>query len=592
MSTYQLPSNTGAITQPNNGDVSGELWGAFNIDLYSSRGKMRVSKRLSPTLSEAKMSNDDVQAFCRFGSKTYGFADSSRVLSIESYRNSRLTGSWSATTYDSFDIGNETDAVVFGGAMLVSTGTNIARTTDGSSYDTDWWTTVSVGGDTGVALDNGVPHTMDVSRIGAETLFVTNGNKVHYANEVAGHSTVTLASQLTACCLATDYKATWVGTYSNEGDAYVYEIYIGETDTASTPIARNSYKIEGSAVLSMEVVDGVVFIVTDRGKIQYFNGIAFVDATSFPFAWDNVSIDGMSVGDIDDENNLRAVHPKGMRRDGKSLLININTNNELIDDLAANPLDNDDEFENIVVNERSPSGVWEYNTETGQLTHLAALNADTDTQGFHRQQRSGAILVTNNQYTRFLTTGRVLSTRTDILAQDPSTSPFGYVITREINSQTIQDAWEKLAIKHNDLIDGESIEIKYRTDKVRGYPKYSEANWTGASTFVVTNDASMVSVGDEVEVIDGYGAGKIAHVTEITSSTTTYTVTLDTAIGANSETSNVRFQNWKRATAEDLTDTQTVGLDKVSNWVQFKIVLNGFIEIRQMFNKGSDKTNL
>jgi len=260
--------------------------------------------------------------------------------------------------------------------------------------------------------------------------------------------------------------------------------------------------------------------------------------------------------------------------------------------LAANPVDNDDIFENVVVNERSPSGVWEFNTETLQLTHLAPLQADTDSQGFHRQQRSGPILVTRNQYTRFLTAGRTVSTQTDILADDPSTTPFGYIITKEINSQTIQDAWEKLAIKHNDLIDGESIAIKYRTNKVRGYPKYSEANWTSSTTFVVTNDASMVSAGDEVEVIDGYGAGKLAHITSIEASTSTYTVTVDTAIGQSAESNQVRFQNWKLATAEELTDTHTIGTDKVSNWVQFKIAMTGWVEIRQIFNKGTAKTEL
>lgn len=585
MSNFNIPNN-GLIRQEPRSDVYGELWSTFGVDVNSSYGKLSTSPRLSPALSTTKTGNADIQAFCVFNSNIYAFAFGDTRMNIPSYRNPRISGSWTSVT-GALDIGDEADAVVFAGAMLISGGTDIIRTTDGSSYDDDWWTNVV----SGTALSVGKPHIMEVSKIGQETLFVTDGNLVRYYNATAGHSTVTLPTQLTACALATDYKATWVGTYSDEGNAYVYEIYIGDNISGAT-LARNAYIVDGTAVLSMEVIDGVVYIVTDKGKIQYFNGIAFVDAGAFPFAFRNVTIDGMSLGDIDDENNKRAIHPKGMRRDGKSLLININTNNELIDDLAASPADNDDTFEDVVVDERSSSGVWEFNTETGQLLHLAPLQADTDTQGFHRQQRSGPILVTNNQYTRFLTTGRVVSTRTDILAEDPSTAPFGYLVTKEINSNTVQDAWEKLAIRHNELADGESITVKYRTNKVREYPKYSEVNWTNSTTFVATNDCSMVEVGHEVEVIDGYGAGKIATVTEVQASSTTYTVTVDTEIGQSAESNQVRFQNWKAFNMEDLTDTQVGGTDEQSNWVQFKIILNGWIEIRQIFNKGTAKTGL
>jgi len=591
MSNFNIPNN-GLTRQNPRSDVYGELWATFGMDIDSSYGKMKVSKRLSPLFSSnvdgeyqvLQLFNGRIVAFGRDASDPN--SGSERAY-IDASRNPRNTGIWTRSYSTSFDVDRVSDGVVYAGAFLLSNNTNIDRYADITSPPTDSWWTGTV---TGTALTTGKPHIMEVSRIGQETLFVTDGNLVRYYNATAGHSTVTLPTQLTACALATDYKATWVGTYSNEGNAYVYEIYVGDNIGGAT-LARNSYIVDGTAVLSMEVIDGVVYIVTDKGKIQYFNGVAFVDAGAFPFAFDNVVMDGLSLGAISDFNTERAIHPKGMRRDGKSLLININTNNQVVEDIAAEPLDNDGFFENVVVNERSASGVWEFNTETLQLTHLAPLQSDTS-NGFHRNVNSGPILVTNNQYTRFITTGNVGTEKANLYLDDPSTTPFGYIITKEINSQTIQDAWEKLAVKHNDLVSGENIAIKYRTNKVRGYPKYSEANWTSSTTFVVTNDVSMVSVGDEVEVIDGYGAGKLAHVTSIGESVTTNTITVDTAIGQNTETNQVRFQNWKLATAEDLTDTHTVGTNSVSNWVQFKIVMTGWIEVRQIFNKGTSKTEL
>jgi len=317
---------------------------------------------------------------------------------------------------------------------------------------------------------------MEVIQKGRETLFVTDENNVRYYNTDAGHSTVELPSQFVANCLAPDYSAMWVGIYNNQGKAQMFEIYVGEV-LDSTPVYRNSYDVGGTAVLSIDVIDGVPWIVTNYGHIQTFNGRAFVTVASFPFAFDGVTIDGNTVGDIDSENSRRGVHPKGMRRYNKSLFININTNNQLIADLASNPTDDDDIFENIVVNERSPSGVWEYNTETGSLNHRYSLtNAGSGytstSKGYHRQLEAGPILILDNQYTRLLTAGRVETDKTELYVESPDVSPLGYFITPEITAQTVQEAWEKVVLKTDTLASGESIDVKYRTRKRVGYPKY------------------------------------------------------------------------------------------------------------------------
>jgi hypothetical protein len=591
MSTFYIPNSQGQIRQSNNGDAMGELWGTFNIDTTSNAGKMKVSKVLRGAAADTVMDNDEVGTFSVFNNSIWAFG-AGRRWNWEASRNPREALGTSSTA--SF-AGRNSDSVVFDGKLLISTSTNIASTSNGVSFDDDWWTTVV----SGTALQTANPHIMEVLQKGRETLFVTDENRVRYYNTTAGHSTVTLPTQFVACCLAPDYQAMWVGTYNNQGKAQMFEIYVGET-IDSTPVYRNSYDVEGTAVLSVDVIDGIPWIVTNYGHIQTFNGRAFVTVASFPFAYDGVAIDGNSVGEIDFENSRRGIHPKGMRRYNKSLLININTNNQLIDDLAANPDDNDDVFENIVVNERSPSGIWEYNTETGSLNHRYSLtnggkNYTTTAKGYHRQLEAGPILVIDNQYTRLLTAGRVDSATTEIFVEDPDISPLGYFITPEITAQTVQEAWDKVVLKTDTLEAGESIEVKYRTRKRTGYPKYTEANWIGTNSFVSTSDCSMVEIGDEVEIIDGYGAGLIAHVTDITTSSTTYTFTLDTAIGLNSETSNVRFQNWTKIDVtydENDGEFKVVGITETNPWIQFKVVLNGAITVRQFISKGNSKTEL
>lgn len=595
MSKFTIPNSEGQIRQPNSGDSYGELWGTFNTDLSTSPGKVLASKRLQETMSEIKMGNDNVEAIALWGGSIVMFATGNRVAYVAAYRNPRNSGIWTSSSGAGLDIGPESDALVFDGKLLVSTGTDIASTTEtqptAADFDQDYWTNVV----SGAALTIAKPHIMDVSRVGQETLFVTDSNLVRYYNTSAGHSTVTLATQLTACCLATDPYATWVGTYSSDGNAYVYEIYIGELATdGSTPIARHAYKIDGTAVLSIDIVDTVPYIVTDKGTIQRFNGRGFETVAKFPFADKGVTLAGLSLGAIDDDNLERAVHPKGMRADGKKLLININTDNQLITDLASNPLDDDDTFENVVVDERSPSGIWEYNTETKVLNHLFSLTDGDTTKGYHRHQSSGPILITNNQYTRLLTSGRVETDKTNLFAESPDTSPLSYFITPELTAATVQEAWGKVVLKTDTLASGETIDIKYRTRKVAGYPKYSAINWLTTTSFTTTAISTDFAVGHEVEIMDGYGAGKMAHITSVSGSTT-QTIVIDTAIGTTGETSNARFQNWKKIDSTydpDSGEYKVIGVTESNPWIQFKVVFNGAVKMRQFISKGNSKTEL
>jgi len=86
---------------------------------------------------------------------------------------------------------------------------------------------------------------------------------------------------------------------------------------------------------------------------------------------------------------------------------------------------------------------------------------------------------------------------------------------------------------------------------------------------------STFAVGDEVEVTRGTGGGQIEHITAISYSNPTYTVTLENAVTGATGTASARFQKWKKiGTASNQTiDFSGFPIEKPSNWIQLKVVM-------------------
>ena len=87
-------------------------------------------------------------------------------------------------------------------------------------------------------------------------------------------------------------------------------------------------------------------------------------------------------------------------------------------------------------------------------------------------------------------------------------------------------------------------------------------------------DRALV-VGDEVEIVQGVGAGRTAHITVISGAhAASQTITVDETItGATTQTAKARFQTWKKiATYNSQSDEMSnFPVPEGSNWVQFKI---------------------
>ena len=168
----------------------------------------------------------------------------------------------------------------------------------------------------------------------------------------------------------------------------------------------------------------------------------------------------------------------------------------------------------------------------------------------------------------------------------------GYFITPKLESEQIEDNYISISLKWKKLVnEDDKIIIKYRTEEtdLPDYLTYKEAfsgdslTITAANTFTTTKDLSLVSVGDEMEIVSGAGAGYLAHVTSISESSGTWTVVIDESIQnftANDKCKAI-FQNWTKldtittSTADNSLGYKVIRLSKNSKWSQFKIELRG-----------------
>lgn len=595
MSTFKIPNN-GQIRQVGRSDTLGEIKESFSIDINNPYGKIKPSKKLVKVLDESDFDGGTqtvkaLAVYYKSGSllapKFYAIS-SGAVLRCTTSNDPTNPANWSEEIgIATSGFGDETDAVVFNDLLLISRSQNILSWND-TSDDNDWWTTVSLGGATGPALTSGFPHTMHVHHGGQETLFVTDGNKVHYANTTSGHNTVTLGTDMIACCVDSGVSAIWVGTYSDSSDnAYVYEMYVGETLPDGTSVARNAYKIDARAVLSITVLDNIPYIITDRGNLMRFNGAGFSTVQQLPFSGSSVVLDGVSIGNVDDDNDERPVHPKGMKAANDSIFISVRTQTD------------QNGFNQNLYAKNSPSGVYEYNTVTGQLHHRYAFaNAATD-NGAKVTRYGGPILIADNPYT-FLMAGAEINDTTAGLFMETD-SQYGYFVTTEIMSDSVTDSFESTYIKSKLLSGNDSITLKYRTEK----KEPTQATVALADSNVInTTDAVTAEIGDEVTIIDGPIAGKIAHIVDISTSATVTSITLDTDIGTAGQIGVAEFINFKlfanKSTNPPTPDRYTSANKEVKRWggigthtwVQYKVIMDGDVEIREFISKGNSKDEL
>lgn len=569
MATFRIP-NQGQIRQTGRGDVFGELWASRNVDLSESPGKLKLARPMKRVATDSTIGSDSIVGLGVLNGSAYALTPGTlyRATGASGYE----TWASESTTPDRAE-----DMVVFRGQLVMTT-TDDLDAYDGSSFTSNWWT---ARGNPSLTSNNpvvAVPHIMEVVRIGAETLAVTDGNEVHaYTGAIGSGSgtsvTVDLDKSAVASCIKSAIRKVWIGTYNKAGqEAHVYE-----WDGASTNYTQ-SFPVGAQAVLAMELVDDIPYIVTELGEVRRFNGVGFTTVASFPFATSPV-FDGSAVSGSTQSNSLvRPVHPKGMKRQGGTLFIYATFRGP--SDL---PLDS-----------RSLPGIWALDLATNSLTHRASPEGGL-------LERVSPIMLISSQHGRIMCGGRDTSGENGIFLEDlGATANRGYAITTEFGSEAMQDSWHGMGISAD--VGGGSVRVKYRTERVDGYPVTITGAWSSTSVIGSTDaDLALVKTRydagyrDEVEVIDGGGAGKLAHISKVEKSASTYTVTLDEAIGVAGETVTFYVDNWKASgKVQESTFEKHGTAGEASSFAQYKVELRGDTgnpTIREMTATSSRKDN-
>lgn len=129
----------------------------------------------------------------------------------------------------------------------------------------------------------------------------------------------------------------------------------------------------------------------------------------------------------------------------------------------------------------------------------------------------------------------------------------GYFITPKILSNNVTDNYDLVTLKFSPFTSElDKIIIKYRTvDDMRQFVNMQEwdMTWTSTTTFTSTEigweDAEK---GDEVEVLQGAGAGLLAHIIDISKNVGTYMITLDDIYNnyTSGDVGRAIFRNWKK----------------------------------------------
>lgn len=439
---------------------------------------------------------------------------------------------------------NNSDIVVFDGAVIVSLTTQVYRRDDyTNNWEKDWFSGLSGG----TTLTSANPHPME-PLLFTPVLAIGDGNILRTA-QGSGSYTAT-ATRLT---LSASHYIKWIRsglsrayigcTYDGRGDGHglVYEWDGGDT------VPTRVYKLDAFGAFTATTVGDTLYVLTTNGELQILEGAGFRTVAKLPVVGKYRNLSQWD-GDFNPVN----VGQRSMCSKDGNILINISS------EISAGSAADKTYFEYF------PSGVWEYDTSTGSFSHKFSPTMDkTGVKDFGQWSTPptanacpGGIQSTksNDNYSILMQSGYYTdSGSTDAAAvyvddQFGDTKRRSRIWMNQVFSDDKTSQWE-IRMKYASMKNaGDKILVKYRLGENTKYPVKGAITWTSTTVFTTTDDFSDVVKGDEVFVTRGYGGGSSAHILSISEAAGTYTVTLDeAAYGVTaSDTGYVAVENWKK----------------------------------------------
>jgi len=574
----KFPPENKKILQTNISDLLGNMWSSFNLDLTSNLGRIRVSPRgviISDTSSLANMTSAPVA----FRMHATNFSDA-KIWAIAGTHMWYNGGRPQQTFTEDANSGTPTvgvgsDMDLFNGSLYV-VGTFEIRKWDGSA-----WT--EIGADIGQVRTSCctyagrfyyVRNTSSISSIdttdsntNATSLPNTNPYTLKLSINGAGSSDVNSITSIRASS-----NRIWIATSDLSSQNYsagrVSRIF--EWDGVST-LPNREYIINSVGVLALVIKDDIPYAVDADGRLLKFTGSSFTEVARLPIPIDKY------LRNPNNSQGQRFIHARGITvKNGRiQMLINGSVN---------------DTTQSII--ENLPSGIWEYDENIG-LYHKYSISqwlyGTTTTRtdfGQNRVEEVGALFNVKSTSDSSSLNGDLMmgvsyrinnsTTRHGIFINDSDNlkSKVGYLVTTKIDSPNVLDNWQKIYATHKKLLDStDRICLKYRTSES---PAIEGAiTWTSTTIFTSTLNLSSFAVGDEVEITSGTGGGQTEHITAISESSGTYTVTLANAVTGATGTATARFQKWislGEQTSQEI-DYKEFSIAKEGSWIQIKLVM-------------------
>jgi len=570
---FTIPAkDTKRFSQPNYGDTQGNLWGTFNVDLSKNTGRVRAT-RTETIFSES----DDADFGLPIAFAYFGVTSASDPVFV-TYANKVFIGgdepvdtAWTQDTITGTPTGGDVgDMVVFNGKLYATTATKLKRLISG---DTDW--------DDIATITSGGLHQL--CNYGKRVYFVDERLKVHSLDTA---ETVVTSGDYTLdlsyfggniSWIVPGSNRIWIGVTSNTGGRGM----IFEWDGVSVNAPNKFYSIEAQGSAGCAIWNDVPYVLDIEGRLLAFNGSSFEEVARLPIMQYDVLNRSYATSD-----SKKICHFNGIKYINDAILIAIN---------------NETTGTTVGSEENYPSGIYEYTKENG-LTHkfspsLTVINESTSDYGQHTVNEIGAIFdasvrrsnATNNFASVMFGVdietadgSNINSINVDIIEErtnDPDHKRLGYILTPFLESNKVTQVWQKIILKYRKLLDTtDKLMVKYRTTK--DVPIVKQNVVFDDDTSFTANAFTGVEIGMEVEILNGNGAGAVAHVTAITDNGSDFTITLDNSIiGVTAgDISDVRFQKWNQLSEITANDFQFTDLSipqyNKDTEMQFKIVMN------------------
>jgi hypothetical protein len=574
MSEFQFPYK-GSIKQLNAGEAQGNLFASYGIDLTTEPGRVLSSPSTLTAFDTSDHANftGPASAFATIDDKWWASSD---YIYSNDFDFSPTTG-WAVDTSTGSPVEDweGTDLCVFDGLLLASgtpsNGNIAAYDPNTNTWDTGWWQT-TMGGS---SLITGSELPFIPMKVGATGRLYILGNRRRVVNVTtagtrteSGNGTLDFSdSAYRFVCMEMTSTRCWLGGYdtSSGGTGVIVEWDMSLNSNSPNRI----YKVSAYGVIGIAIWDDTPIAVLSNGQMKYYNGVSFVD---LPILGTDAraqlpKLKGGTRYDADESgtNPLvvrdRLMHPNGWAIiDGlPHFLLNPKSQNS---STAVAPLAN------------APSGIYCYDPAIGlYCRYPLEINTGTNGVGASWVADVGALRAINTATTTFLASvvffnsingGGETST---ILYDDKSRSiaSRGSFALNPFRGST-KELWQEVATLAKRFKNAsDRLLLKYRLGTSPSLPIEGDITWSSTTQFTTTDtDFANVVVGDEVTVLRGKGSGSIAHVSAISYSNPTYTVTLDeAAVGATaSAQSTVRVDNWRRlgTISNQRTDYHTLAI--------------------------------